>query len=385
MQTRRLKIIFDAESLVRGNLTGVGRSTEGLIAALARNYPHDVELVGHYFNFLNRLNPSSTLPTGPNIRYRRTVTLPRQVFTMLRRLGLRIPFELLAKERGDFHLFPAFIGWSSLFKTPSAPFIHDVTYLLHPQYVNDIARYDLIKLVPQTIQRASFVITNSQSSKEGLQSAYKLQIPVLVEHIPPVGALDIKDKQAGLLLQKLGIHTPFILFFGTIEPRKNLTNLLQAYTQLSPDIQRTHALVIAGGKGWHDTAIIDQISQLQASGVNIKQLGYVSDQERAALFKKTAVYVMPSYYEGFGMQLLEGMTYRTPMIASDIPVLREVAQDAALYCNTDADSITKAITVVISDELVRQKLIKAGVARLTNFSWDTVSHQIFRAIKEAVK
>src|SRR5580704_3129253 len=105
-----IKILFDAGPLVNGPRSGVGKYTQGVIQALADDYPDQVELVGHYFDFLGRKHVTN-MPTAANIRYKTTKLVPGKVLNMLRRLGVWVPFELLVKERGDFHFFPGFIGW----------------------------------------------------------------------------------------------------------------------------------------------------------------------------------------------------------------------------------------------------------------------------------
>lgn len=378
-----IKILFDAGPLVNGNRTGVGKTTQGLIEALAQEYPNNIELVGHYFDFLGRKH-AQNLPTAPNIRYRRTVLIPGKVYNMLRRLGVWIPFELLVKEKGDFHIFPGFIGWPSLFGAPSAPFVHDITYIDFPQYVNGPAQFDLKTIMPRTIKRSSFIITNSQSSKDGLQKVYDLShIPVLVEHIPPVGTVTISTQDAQNRRKRLGISGKYLLFFGTLEPRKNLVGLIDAYKLLTPQLRSTYSLVIGGGKGWKDAKILDSISQLQQSGAYVIQTGYVSDEDRAALFMGASVYLMPSHYEGFGMQLLEGMVYQTPMLVTDIPVLREVGQGSAVYCGTTPPDIAQALTVLLQDTAIQNKLRTAGKKRLQDFKWEVVARDIYQAIRRA--
>ena len=384
-KTRKIKVIFDAGPLVNGNKTGVGRATEGLILALANNFPGQIELVGHYFDFLGRKR-GAALPTAPNIRYRRTVLIPGKIFNMLRRLGVWVPFELLAKERGDFHLFPGFIGWPSLFKTPSAPFVHDITYIDFPEYVNGPARFDLQTIMPRTIRRSAFIITNSQSSKSGLQKVYDLsKKTVLVEHIPPVSACEITEADAQKRIKRLGIKGDFLLFFGTLEPRKNLTGLLFAYQMLDPKLRQKYTLVIGGGKGWHDEEIIATLQRLKKEGAKIIETGYVSDEDRAALFMRAEMYLMPSHYEGFGMQLLEGMVYHTPMLASDIPVLREVADGAAIYTGTSPKEIAAGIAKLAGNKPLQEKLLAAGNKQLKLFSWDTIAHDVFSNIQKVVR
>lgn len=379
--SRKIKILFDAGPLVNGHRSGVGKTTEGLVLALANDYPDQVELVGHYFDFLGR-KKAAGLPAAPNIRYRRTVLIPGKVFNMLRRLGVWVPFELLAKERGDFHVFPGFIGWPSLFGTPHAPFVHDVTYIDYPEYVNSTARYDLQKIMPRTVRNAAFIITNSESSKQGITKYYKLDKTILVEHIPGVNVVKLPQDEADKRIADLGIVQPFLFFLGNMEPRKNLVGLVRAYELLDKNIRDKYALVLAGQKGWNDEEIVASISRLKESGANVIQTGYVSDEDRAALFMNASIYLMPSHYEGFGMQLLEGMDYGTPMIATDIPVLHEVAQGAALYCQTSPEDIAAKITHLLGDTKLQQQLVEAGRERLKDFSWHKVSKDIFEQIQK---
>lgn len=386
MKNRKIKILFDAGPLVNGNLSGVGKYTQGIISELAENYPKELELVGHYFDFLGKKDLSS-LPQAQNIRYRKTIVLPGKVFNLLRRHGIWIPFELLVKERGDFHLFPGFIGWPSLFRTPSAPVIHDITYLEFPQYVSDKARYTLQKLVKPNIDRASFVITVSESSKAGINKAYgPLLKTILVEHIPPVGLVEISEPEATKAIKDLGIDQPYILFLGNIEPRKNLVGLIDAYSQLPEAVRNKYALVLAGGSGWKNEEILQKINDLRNSGSKIYKTGYVSDKQRAALYMRATVFVLPSHYEGFGMPLLEAMTYQTPMLVSNIAALKEVAQDSALYCDPNSpQDIANRLKQLLDDKTLQKQLISKGNERLRDFSWEKVTKDLYEQIVKAVK
>ena len=386
MKNRKIKILFDAGPLVNGNISGVGKYTQGMISELARNYPDELELVGHYFDFLGKKSIAN-LPQATNIRYRRTVLMPGKIFNMLRRLGFWIPFELLTKERGDFHLLPGFVGWPSLFNTPSSPVIHDLTYIDFPQYVSPIARNDLQKLVRPTIKRSSFVLTISESSKEGIVKVYgDLNKPILVEHIPPVGLLKISGSKADDAIKELGIKGSFILFLGNIEPRKNLVGLLNAYSLLPDNTKNRYGLVLAGGSGWQDEAILEKIKTLRDSGSKIYQTGYVSDEQRSALYMKATVFVLPSHYEGFGMPLLEAMTYQTPVLASDIAALKEVAQDSALYCDPHSpEDISSKLQQLLEDKNLRDDLVAKGNERLKAFSWEKVTSDLYDQIEKVVK
>src|SRR6266542_2739267 len=210
MMKKPLKIIFDASPLLV-NKTGVAYYIERLITQLAAQYPDDIELVGFYYNFLGRRSTAG-LPLAPNLRYRPVRFLPSKLVYQLRRFGLQIPLEVLAKERADFVLFGNFLGYPMLRKTPSAPVIHDLTFLDLPQYVSAKNQKDLARFVPQQIKRSSFVITVSNFSKQRIEEAY--QVPaerILVTHIPPEQPTIYSQSEINRTLKAAGVTQPFLL------------------------------------------------------------------------------------------------------------------------------------------------------------------------------
>jgi len=382
---RRVRIAFDASCLITDSKSGIAYYTEGLILHLASEYPEEVELVGHYCNFLGR-RKGIVLPQAPNISYRPTKLLPPKVLNLLRRLRLWIPFELLIKGRADFHLFPAFIGWPSVFKTPSAPIIYDMTYLEFPDFVSNLALHDLKTFVPAAIKRSAFVVTISQASANSIGEHYSLaRHKIVVTHIPPLQIRHLSSEDAAVYLKQLGISSPYILFLGNLEPRKNLTVLLAAYKLLEPELRQKFALVLAGGKGWNEAELTSMINDMKQAGYNIILPGYVNDEQRAALFGEASVFVLPSSYEGFGMTLLEAMSYQTPVIASDIAVFHEVCGDATLYFDPGSpEELAAQLQHLASDNELVKKLVKAGKTNLLRFSWQEVTATIYKHIEKVV-
>lgn len=377
---KALVVAFDAECLVNAQRSGVAYYTGGLIESLAKNYDN-VELVGHYFNFLGR-RTTPELPKAHNISYTVTKICPAKVPNLLRRLGFWLPFELFTWRRADFHIFPAFLGWPSLFGAGSAPMIHDLAFLDHPDLVNNIARFDLNKLVPKEIKRASFIITNSEFSAKRLKQEFRVgSKPIVIGHIPPVNNIDIAPDKAKKLIARLGVAGKYILFLGNIEPRKNLPRLIAAFSRQDPATREQYSLVLAGGKGWLDSGIIESIDKARAEGIRIITPGYVSDDQRAALYQNATALTMVSTYEGFGMPLLEAMNYRTPVLASNIPAHREASDGAALYCDPDnVDDIARKLKLLLGDADLRASMIRNGTRRLKDFSWDRVASMIMEKL-----
>ncbi len=382
MPNSKIKILFDAHPLI-GNKSGIGYYTSQLISELAARYQDNLELVGYYHNFLGR-KPRINEPAAPNIRYVPITLIPGQIVNAYRRYGLAPPIELLTLTKADFILYPNYLGLPSLFGTPFAPVIHDLTFVDHPQSMSDKNREDLNRFIPPMIERATFIVTVSQFSQSRICEHFKTgEKPIVITPNPPPQPLVLSPEESAEVLQKQGVTVPFILFVGTIEPRKNLITLLEAYTRLPADIRQTTALVIAGKIDWKYAETQQKLQQTQDAGHKIFYLGYVDDTTRAALYDNASLLVFPSYYEGFGMPILEAFSYDTPCAVSDIPVFHEVAGAAAAYFDPyDADSIARVIEAELrqptSDSASRQR-------QLQQFDWSIVCQRLYDQILRSVK
>ncbi|HEX8762195.1 MAG TPA: glycosyltransferase family 1 protein [Candidatus Saccharimonadales bacterium] len=380
-----IKIIFDASPLL-GPKTGVAYYIERLVGQLARQYPNDIELVGFYYNFLGR-NNTANLPCAPNIRYRPIRFIPSKIVYQLRRFGIELPLELLAKERADFALFGNFLGYPSLAKTPAAPVVHDLTYLDLPDYVATKNRNDLTRFVPEQIKRSRFVITVSEFSKQKITDQYNTDPNhILVTPIPPEPPKLLDEIERLELLKKLGLSRPFLLFVGTVEPRKNIIALIDAYQQLPQNLQKHYTLVIAGRIGWNCDAEIARLQTARDQGLNVLHLGYVSNDERTALYQSAELFTTASHYEGFGMPVLEAMSFGLPCAVSDIPVFHEVASSSVLYFDqNNPKSIARTWQGILSDEKAWEKLADASTTQAGHFKWEAVARSVYEYISREVR
>jgi glycosyltransferase involved in cell wall biosynthesis len=212
------RVLFDAHPLI-GKKTGVGYYTDLLVRELAKQHP-ETEFVGYYHNFLYR-KKIPPLPVASNIRYRRVAFMHGQIVNLLRRFHILLPIELLTFTRANFILYPNFLGLSSLFRTPSASVIHDLTFVDLPEYVAPKNLSDLTRFIPAQIRRSSFIITVSEFSKQRINEAFGVPLSdIVVTPIPPETP-ELRDAGAERsILEKLGIASKYILTLGTIEPRK---------------------------------------------------------------------------------------------------------------------------------------------------------------------
>ena len=376
MKTKKLKILFDANPMVNGNKSGVGYYTYNLIQELSNRHKNDIELVGHYFNFLGRKHPK--LPTGDNISYRQSRIIPGKALSLTRALGFQLPLELFFKSNGDAVIYTNFVALPSVFKIPRFTAIHDLSYEEVPQYVADKNQKFLHRFVRKSISMSSGIITISTITKNSIIKHYGVSPDkICLTYIPPRLTNEaLKAKKPKNILGK------YILFVGTIEPRKNISNLLAGYTLLPPQIKNTFSLVLAGGMGWKNEEILTNIKALQDAGEKILLTGYVSDEEKEYLYNNASMFVWPSHYEGFGMPPLEAMLKHIPTAVSDIPVHREVTKDGVAYFNKDQpDSIRNAISEILGNSKYTRALTARGYQVATSYEWGPVVESLVHFIR----
>jgi glycosyltransferase involved in cell wall biosynthesis len=382
MKTAKLHILFDANSLL-GNRTGIGHYTARLIRHIAEQYPN-VELTGYYYNFLGRKQPPTT-PAAPNITYRPILLLPGPFVNLLRRLRIEVPIELLAFKRADFVLYPNFLSHPSLFHAPNAPVIHDLTYLDYPASGSDKNIRDLQMFVPRVIARASFIVTVSEFSKRRIEEAYDVPAEsIITTFIPPNEVLRVGGRRQAELLEAKGITKPYIFFLGTMEPRKNVSSLLEAYTMLPEALRQTYSLVLAGKIDWKYQETLTRLEGLQKDGYDIHYLGYVDDDTQAALYQGARLFVLPSLYEGFGMQIAEALSYGVPCALSDIPVFHEVGGDSVSYFDhTNPRAIAKSLQENL--ESPRPKAAKLQKQLSSYPTWPSITAKLIERIQQVMK
>jgi alpha-1,3-rhamnosyl/mannosyltransferase len=180
---------------------------------------------------------------------------------------------------------------------------------------------------------------------------------------------------------EMGITGKYVLFLGNIEPRKNIVRLVRAYENLPVTLRNKYSLVLAGGVGWNNDEIAKTIENSVASGHKVITTGYVSEKQRASLYKNASVFAFPSLYEGYGLPVLEAASYGVPVVASDLSVLREVMGQGAAYCDPmKTSSITETLRAVLESKAVRARLVDGGSAAVSDKSWDRVAKSIYKRI-----
>jgi glycosyltransferase involved in cell wall biosynthesis len=186
--------------------------------------------------------------------------------------------------------------------------------------------------------------------------------------------------------RQLQIDGAYILYVGTLQPRKNLVRLIEAYGRLIArwsDEVGPPSLVLAGQSGWLSEGIFRAVDRLGLAG-RVKFPGYVPDADLPALLSGASAFAFPSLYEGFGFPVLEAMACQVPVVCSNTSSLPEVAGDAALLVNPlDVEELANALHAVLIEPMLRARLIEAGEQQVTRFSWERAARETLTALEEA--
>jgi glycosyltransferase involved in cell wall biosynthesis len=199
---------------------------------------------------------------------------------------------------------------------------------------------------------------------------------------PEVGPVRDQQILAGVQAQYT-IAGPYMLYLGTIQPRKNLARLIAAYGASNiPE-----SLVLAGKAGWLSEPVLQAIAQLPlAVQARIRITGFVDEADKAALFSGATALLYPSLYEGFGFPVLEAQACATPVLCADSSSLPEVAGDGALLVNgTDSEAICAAIQRLSREPALREQLVAAGLENVQRFSWQRTAEQVLGVLEEAAR
>jgi glycosyltransferase involved in cell wall biosynthesis len=263
--------------------------------------------------------------------------------------------------------------------------IHDVVFEDHPEWVEPRLRDFLQRWSRFSAKHADRIITISQHAAERIQAVYQIPSDRLVriyngfsspQRHPPPGAIEGT-------LKRHGIHGPFLLYVGTMEIKKGVSELLVAYRMLRAK-GFTGELVLAGGQGGPEFDFEAAIAAT-AHAKSIRQLGYVDEEDKLALLSVATAFVFPSHYEGFGLPPLEAMAYGTPCVVNDATSLPEVVGDAALRVDvTDAEAFTQALLTACQDESFRRRAKIDGPKRSAMFSWEKAASQYLDVCESVV-
>lgn len=267
--------------------------------------------------------------------------------------------------------------------------VHDISFNFFPQFIKKSDLFFLKTLIPLSLKRADKIVGVSKFTQDEIIKYYKLapQKVTWIHNAVSEDFLksDLSEKNLLQVKEKYKLPEKFVLYVGTLQPRKNIPSLIEAYARIKKDVP-TWKLVICGNPKAknYDTRITKAMEKFPLAGEVIFP-GFVEEADKAAIFHLAQVFVFPSLYEGFGIPVLEAMSQGVPVLCSDIPSLKEVARHGALYFETaNLDDFAKKLHNIIINQDLRGELIVAGSSRINAFSWQRTAQKMLAIYQDLV-
>jgi len=290
------------------------------------------------------------------------------------RLFVQIP-RILANKQVDIVVEPRHFGPFNLPKSiKRITFIHDLSPLHHPEWHQFVSRTLQRLFLPSILKRTDHVLTNSDYTKQDI-----------IRHFPVtkhkttstwLAKEDFFQPQADMaLLRKLGVDKPYLLHVGTIEPRKNINVLIEAFEQLKQDDDQSLQLVLVGKQGWKSESVFTAIKNSPYKK-DIKVLGYVERNALIALYSSAEAFVYPSLFEGFGLPLVEAMACGCPIVSSNAACLPEIAGKAGLYFSpTSSKELLDQLQILLSSPSKKSDLKQLALQQAAKFNWERTAKE----------
>lgn len=377
-----MNIAFDALPLM-GRLTGIGYCEAGQVQALTRLHPEHAFVLNF---FAARHITERIVDLTPYLRENVTAkhAFCSPYVYRLASSFVPIPYSWFFGKNDLTHFFNYIVPPGVKGKTVVT--VHDMVYRAFPETVRGRTRHMLdLGLVP-SMKRADRIVTDSEFSKSEIIRYY----PEFAEKIRVVPCGVDRERfhkvsdnvEIQNVRQKYDIGETYFLYLGTLEPRKNLERLLDAYAAYAKSMGTPAQLVLAGGKGWLYDGIFEKVKAL---GITDKVVftQYIAAEDLCALMSGALAFVFPSLYEGFGMPPLEAMACGTPVLVSDAASLPEVTGDSAVIVKADSTvSITEGLCRLHMDAGLRMRLSDEGQERARQFSWERSASLLYEVYRE---
>lgn len=265
--------------------------------------------------------------------------------------------------------------------------VHDLYFMDYPQEADREAGRVFAKKIQDSLDRADGIIAVSESTKRELLERFpveKKKIKVIYHGLDLSFHLSVSPKEKDEARKKFSLPPDFILFVGSVEPRKNLSNLIEAFLLVRQKFPQIH-LVIAGPPG-KDSEPIQRKIRKNCLHPWVRITGYASTAELKALYSLASIFVFPSLCEGFGMPLLEAMASGTPLVVSGRSAVPEVVGNAGVYFNPHSpEEIAEKVGLLLEDSHLQQKLIKEGMRRIQHFDWKSAASETLNYYRSLIK
>ncbi len=397
-----MNIVVDIRCLMDKNRTGVGEYTYGLLSAL-----FSLDKDNQYYLFYNsRQDVSNNIPkwNQDNIHYVYTrwpnkllnlllwlkiIKIDRLVIRHLERIR-----QLAEKSKDLIEVRDSSASFAGahfaqndecVWFSPNLNFTHLSKHVKHLQIIHDLS----FEFLPECFtwkqrlwhyflrprrkcQKADIILTPSRCTKNDVVEKYGIfeeKIKILNPGV--VGERGMRNEEQ--IKQSYNLSEKYILYLGTLEPRKNVESIIEAYKLSAISYQ----LMVVGSSGWKNKKLLKLIQET----AGVKYLGYVTDEEKSVLYQNASLFVFPSLYEGFGLPVLEAMAVGVPVITSNRSSLTEVAGEAGYLIDPhNVAEIAEAMEKILTDEKLRGILVERGLKRVGEFSWQKSAEEFVKLL-----
>ena len=300
------------------------------------------------------------------------------------RIGLPLAI-LLSKEKPDVFFSPTHYG-PAFTKVKQVISIFDLAFVDFPEMFEKSELWKLVNWTKASVKRASKIITISESTKNHIVSEYAVARSKVTVAYPGHSEAyhQISDKQKiAEVINKYAVEGPYVLFIGTIQPRKNLLRLIESFRSLKGVKLVVVGKITGEGKqGWKYDEILRKPKEM---GIENRVIftGYVPDEDMPYLMNGATAFALPSLWEGFGIPVVDAMSCGVPVIVSNTSSLPEVAGDAGLFVDPKSvDHIEQALRLILTDAKLRQRKSKLGLEQAKKFSWEKMAKQVLKVLEE---
>lgn len=376
-------VSFEGQPFYDNFKTGIGWYTYNIIKKIIEtDFQNSFEV--NIFDLLNKRKSSEGIPNlfnnPQNLSIKKCQFMHHGVYIRnLNTLGL-IPYNLFFNSKADIYHFFNFIIPPRI-KGKVVNTVYDMVYIRYPETMSKPTYNIHKKNLKRSCEDADVILTISENTKNEITEFMEISPDKIEIAYPAVdGDIFYPNKDFKLVKEKYSINNEYILYFGTIEPRKNINSIIKAFKILS-EKNNDISLVLAGRKGWMYEEVFLLVREL---GLEEKVIftGYVAEEDAAALYSCALAFVFPSLYEGFGIPPLEAMACGTPVIVSNKSSLPEVVGDAGILVNAlDIENIAYEMDRLIYDDSLRREMSEKGLVQARKFSWEDSAKKVMDIYK----
>lgn len=375
-----MRILFDVRTLIKGNSTGIPRYTRAILENLLyRDRENRYVLFGNGFRGAKPLFLHSEQRPPRIINWH----IPNRLLDLSFRFFHAPKADRLLSADAVFN--PHFNAFAASRRARRVVTFHDLSFLRHPEFFSRKEQLWHWRQDPKKqAQEATHLIAVSRVAKRDLMEYYKVpseKISVIHLGVSPYFSAPVDADSLSAFRRERGLEDPFLLFVGTLEPRKNIEGIIRAFNILKTRKPLTPLkLVIVGGKGWLYEGIIKEAERSEWRN-DIVFWGFASHTELRNLYRSASVFVFPSFYEGFGFPPIEAQAAGTPVVASSRGSLAEVLGDSALFADpTNPESVAVQVESLFNNRGLRERMAAKGSANARRFRWEKTADATLEVI-----